>query len=244
MSVTVGDFNADGQQDLATANVDGQHRVHPAGPGRWHLPSPPKTSGWEGPLRQSPWATSMAMASRIWPPLMCRADTVSILLGQRRWHLPTRSRLWGGSGLLVSVTVGDFNGDGQQDLATANRGAGTVSILLGQGDGTFERRSRLRGGSRSWSVTVGDFNGDSQQDLATANSESTACPSCWGGAMAPSSPLKTLRWDWFLYQSPWATSMAMAARIWPSPSALADTVVHPAGPRRWHLPGAQDVAVG
>jgi FG-GAP repeat len=29
-----------------------------------------------------------------------------------------------------SVTVGDFNGDGRQDLATANQGAGTVSILI------------------------------------------------------------------------------------------------------------------
>ena len=38
----------------------------------------------------------------------------------------------------VSITVGDFNGDGRPDLATANGGANTVSIRLGQGDGTFE----------------------------------------------------------------------------------------------------------
>src|SRR5262245_66439332 len=41
-----------------------------------------------------------------------------------------------------SVAVGDFNGDGVQDLAVANEDlpsfAGSVSVLLGNGDGTFQ----------------------------------------------------------------------------------------------------------
>ena len=37
----------------------------------------------------------------------------------------------------MSITGGDFNGDGHLDLATANVNVSTVSILLGQGDGTF-----------------------------------------------------------------------------------------------------------
>jgi FG-GAP repeat len=32
-----------------------------------------------------------------------------------------------------SIAVGDFNGDGHQDLATANRFPSTVSVLLGRG---------------------------------------------------------------------------------------------------------------
>ena len=37
----------------------------------------------------------------------------------------------------VSVAVGDFNGDGKQDLAVANYGSNNVSILLGDGAGNF-----------------------------------------------------------------------------------------------------------
>src|SRR5579872_5992046 len=35
-----------------------------------------------------------------------------------------------------TMAVGDFNGDGKWDLATANCGSDNVTILLGNGDGT------------------------------------------------------------------------------------------------------------
>src|SRR5690348_9056902 len=37
-----------------------------------------------------------------------------------------------------SVVVGDFNGDGIQDLAVANEYDATLSVLLGMGSGTFQ----------------------------------------------------------------------------------------------------------
>jgi hypothetical protein len=72
-----------------------------------------------------------------------------------------------------SITVGDFNGDGHQDLATANRFPSTVSILLGRGDGTFLAAQDVGVGAVPHSITVGDFNGDGHQDLATANLSNT-----------------------------------------------------------------------
>ncbi len=36
-----------------------------------------------------------------------------------------------------SIISDDFNGDGYNDLATANEGSGNVSVLLGNGDGTI-----------------------------------------------------------------------------------------------------------
>jgi hypothetical protein len=71
-----------------------------------------------------------------------------------------------------SVAVGDFNGDGKQDLVTANF-TNTVTILLGDGSGGFVRQSgNFAAGAQSVSVAVGDFNGDGKQDLVTANSGS------------------------------------------------------------------------
>ena len=65
--------------------------------------------------------------------------------------------------------MGDFNGDGVQDLAVANQLANNVSILLGNGDGTFQAARNFGAGNSLQSVAVGDFNGDGMQDLAVAN---------------------------------------------------------------------------
>jgi len=69
----------------------------------------------------------------------------------------------------ASVAVGDFNGDGKQDLAVANAGANNVSIFLGDGLGHFSATSTVGAGDGAWSVAVGDFNGDGKQDLAVAD---------------------------------------------------------------------------
>src|SRR5437899_10786734 len=77
-----------------------------------------------------------------------------------------------------SVVVGDFNGDGKQDLAVANNRSDNISVLLGNGDGTFQPAANYAAGACSgpnqrsfpWSVAVGDFNGDQVPDLAVATS--------------------------------------------------------------------------
>src|SRR5438132_4232718 len=69
----------------------------------------------------------------------------------------------------LSVAVGDFNGDGKQDLAVANDGSNNVSVLLGNGAGSFSAAANFKVGSGPFSVAVGDFNGDGKQDLAVAN---------------------------------------------------------------------------
>ena len=45
-----------------------------------------------------------------------------------------------------SVAVGDFNGDGKQDLAVANCGSNNVSILLGDGAGSFSAATNFGAG--------------------------------------------------------------------------------------------------
>jgi large repetitive protein len=74
-----------------------------------------------------------------------------------------------GSGPVAS-RVGDFNQDGNQDLAVANRFSNNVSVLLGNGDGTFQMAVNFPVGGSPNSLVVGYFNGDSIQDFAVANS--------------------------------------------------------------------------
>ena len=64
------------------------------------------------------------------------------------------------------VAVGDFNGDGNQDLAVGN--GNDVSVLLGNGDGTFRPAVHYAAGIGPIFVAAGDFNGDGKLDLAVA----------------------------------------------------------------------------
>jgi hypothetical protein len=63
------------------------------------------------------------------------------------------------------VAVGDFNGDGRPDLATANV-AGSVSVLFSTGSGGLTGRVDLAAGIQPISLAVADFNGDGISDLA------------------------------------------------------------------------------
>lgn len=81
------------------------------------------------------------------------------------------------------MAVGDFNGDGNLDLAVANEGSNTVSILLGDGHGGFQTHVDYPTGPEPSSVVVGDFNGDGKLDLAVADQN---CPNntCGSGSVS------------------------------------------------------------
>ena len=70
------------------------------------------------------------------------------------------------------LAVGDFNGDGHQDVAVAaskcvlGEYASIISVLLGKGNGTFQLAKDTDVLDCATSVAVGDFNRDGQQDLA------------------------------------------------------------------------------
>ncbi len=75
----------------------------------------------------------------------------------------------------VAVVVGDFDGDGNLDLAVVNSGDQTLGILLGNGDYTFNPQVTYSVSPLTsiTSIAMGDFNDDGIPDLAVAGSTSS-----------------------------------------------------------------------
>ncbi len=95
-------------------------------------------------------------------------NSISILLGNGTGSFPTHTQ-YGVPGNPVAIAHGDFNGDGKQDVATADQRLSNVSVLLGNGDGTLQTHQEFATGSQPVSIATGDLNGDGKLDIVTAN---------------------------------------------------------------------------
>jgi hypothetical protein len=181
--VAVGDFNGDGFPDLAVASwgtepffTDGTVSILLGKGDGTFLPAVSYATGTQ--------ANSVAvgdfngdgkldLAVANYGDYYGNGSGVTVLLGKGdSTFLPAQTFPAGNTP--CSVAVGDFNGDGKQDLAVANlgdpfgNGIG-VSALLGKGDGTFLYPQTFPAGINPTSVAVGDFNGDGILDLAVAD---------------------------------------------------------------------------
>jgi hypothetical protein len=96
--------------------------------------------------------------------------TISVLLGNGDGTFQ-RAVTYNTGNVPLSVTVGDFNGDGKPDLAVlADPYYGdshNLCILLGNGDGTFQPAAKYEG-PPDGPIFVADFNGDGKSDLVAS----------------------------------------------------------------------------
>ncbi|NJM24109.1 MAG: DUF4347 domain-containing protein [Richelia sp. SM1_7_0] len=171
-SVSVGDFNSDGKLDLATANYVSNNVSILLGNGNGTF-STTVTNIGAGAL--NPISVSVGDFNGDSKQDLATAndfsDNVSILLGNGNGTFSMAVTSLGvGASTPVSLSVGDFNGDGKQDLVTANDFSNNISILLGNGNGTFGATPNVIAvGNNPNSVRVADFNGDGKQDLAVTS---------------------------------------------------------------------------
>jgi hypothetical protein len=78
-------------------------------------------------------------------------------------------------GTTPTYTVsGDFNNDGNADVAASNPPSNTVSVLLGHGDGTFDATANYSVSNSPSQIITGDFNSDLVLDLAVTTSGSVS----------------------------------------------------------------------
>jgi VCBS repeat-containing protein len=176
-SVAVGDFNGDHDPDLAVANqFDGTVSVLLGTAGGAGFSGPTPAGNYNG---SDPMSVAVGDFNGDGDPDLAVGDMspgqVLVLLGNPgggSFTGPT-STLNVDSGV-SSVAVGDFNRDGDPDLAVANFNLGRVSVLLGGAGGSFSGPTNFAAGSGSPSVAVGDFNRDGKPDFAVASYNSDA----------------------------------------------------------------------
>jgi len=180
-SVAVGDFNGDGNPDLALAsecqdtscqhggvsillgNVDGTFGAAQAYSSAGDQADSVAIVDLNGD------GIADLVVSNLCQIADCSTGAVSSLLGTGNGKFRHAHAYPSGGQYAYSVVAGDFDGDGNQDVVvTSNDGTG---VLLGNGDGTFQNAtSYLPGGLFAFSA---DFNGDHQPDVAIAGSSPT-----------------------------------------------------------------------
>lgn len=99
------------------------------------------------------------------------SHTVSILLGDGAGNFAAAANF--STGITFNepsaLTVGDFNGDGKNDVVVAQPNVHIISLLLGDGAGHLGTPVDFSVGESPGKSVVGDFNGDGKADLAIAD---------------------------------------------------------------------------
>ena len=143
ISVAIADFNGDSHPDIAVANQgDGTiWLLRGNGDGTFNLPTAPCSAQ---PSTTFPSCFTLPSVTTGTPPTTTAASPSAIALG-------------------------DFDNDGNTDIAVTDAANNLVYILLGNGDGTFKTAKNYATGKNPVALVAQDFDGDGEPDLAVVN---------------------------------------------------------------------------
>ena len=172
-AIVKADFNRDGKTDLAVTNNSSSMVSILIGNGNGTFAAPVSYAVGDNPLAiaasdfNGDGNIDLVVANYY-------SGNVSILIGNGDGTFASAVAYSVGSTnkTLTALTVGDFNGDGNADVAAATS-SGYIYLFRGNGNGTMQPALGFNPGGDLLSLTSADVDGDGKLDLITADSNGT-----------------------------------------------------------------------
>jgi hypothetical protein len=170
--IAAGDFNHDGDPDLAVGYVpEGELVVLIGAPGG-RFEAPRRLGAVGSNYSKRPALTiGDVNADGNSDLAFSGSDDVSVLLGRGDGRFSSPRTFTGGARAINAIAIGDLDGDHSSDLALAsNFPSEGVSLLAGRGSGRFRGPAHIKVSGDAASIALVDLNGDRDLDLAVPDS--------------------------------------------------------------------------
>jgi hypothetical protein len=177
-SVAVGDFNGDGKPDLVVGTTTGLDVLVGNGNSTFGLKQTVSFARIINGFVLNGGVDSVAVGNFQGHGnediVADSGGSLSVLLGNGDGTVQKPVGLNDGPNAARSFVVGDFTGDGKQDIVTSDfipygGGAPSISLLAGKGNGTFAAPTIEVASEVANALAAGDLNGDGKLDLVFAS---------------------------------------------------------------------------
>lgn len=170
-ATVIGDFTGDGTNDVVSVSFTSTRLTLLVGTKMSQF-----TTAVTAMTQTSPWSLAIGDFNKdgkpdVVVPRISSSSNISVFLGTGMQATPFQAAANYTAGTNPYwVVTGDWNGDGNLDVAAANSGSNNVTVLLGSPSGMLTVSGTMLGvGMKPEHIATADFNNDGLPDLVTAN---------------------------------------------------------------------------